>query len=131
VSEILEAAQGDLDKESGLLRAQFYDETSHRITSSTALLAAVAYRLATITHDTSESDRLLQWAHKARRAVFHSIDGDGILSLMPSLASEGSNDGVEIDAEAQSYLLMLAAAWRDCVCNRICLDVYLSEIRTS
>jgi hypothetical protein len=127
VYEVLNAAQGDQDEESGLFREHLYEEISHRITSSTALLAAVAYRWAIITHDSSRSEGLLRWAHKLRRTVFQSIDADGILSPVPSLASGGARDKVKIDAEGQSYLLMLAAAWRDCVCNGLCLDVYISE----
>jgi hypothetical protein len=131
VYEVLNTAQSDRDEESGLLREYFYDETSRLITSSTSLLAAVAYRLATITQDATNLDRILHWAHKARRRVFQHVDSDGILIPASSRASGVPRNGVEVDAEAQSYLLMLAAAWRDCVCKGLCLDVYRSETETS
>jgi rhamnogalacturonyl hydrolase YesR len=131
VFEILTAAVSDHDKESGLLHEQLGDETSSLMSSSTALFAAIVYRMASINADVFARNELLQWAHNARRTLSKSIGSDGALDRSPGSVGTKPHGKTAVDPEAQSYLLMLAAAWRDCVCNGMCLEAYLQEKEVS
>ncbi|PSS37321.1 hypothetical protein PHLCEN_2v798 [Hermanssonia centrifuga] len=78
--------------------------------SSTALLAATTYRLATITFDFS----LIEFANKAMDVIRRSVDDDGWLqnTVDPETFNTPSLPG-EHSPEGQAFVLLLHSAWRD------------------
>jgi len=76
--------------------------------ASTALLAAATLRYSLLTGDTQHDAAALQ----ALELVFSSIDEDGWLlnTVDPETWTMASQNGTH-SAEAQSFVLLLAAAW--------------------
>lgn len=86
------------------------DESSFVDTSSTALLAAVTYRMAVLTKDTSNVDA----ADKAFSYIKTQIDSNGWLAntVDPLTFTTPSASGSH-SPEGQAFVLLLQAAYRD------------------
>lgn len=98
--------------------------------TGTALLATVVYRMAIIDPERFAKKPYLAWAHEARRAVVQRVDKDGFVGSAAdasSVTAEGEDIAVLVSPRAQSSLLLLGTAWRDCVCRGVCLGDYLEE----
>ena len=121
IREILSAAMATDNDESGLLRNYLGDETWFGETSGTALLAAAAYRMGVFMEPGPTRETLLKWAHEKRKAVFHRVDGDGRAGPAVNPLKHDQREPLEgASPEGESFLLLMAAAWRDCICAKIC-----------
>ena len=94
----------------GTLYNYIDQNTSFADTSSTALLAAASYRLATITGD---------WTHvpaasKAFNLIKASLTDDGwLLNTVDPLTFNSPSASGTFSPEGQAFVLLLQAAWRD------------------
>ncbi|KAK3696349.1 hypothetical protein LTR37_018014 [Vermiconidia calcicola] len=122
ILEIIEAAMRNDDDDSGLLRNYLGGSTWFGETSGTALLAAAAYRMGmTMDRSTAERDRILKWADSKRKAVARHVDADGVAKPAVNSPKHGQREPLNgINPEGESFLLMMGAAWRDCVCSGGC-----------
>ena len=121
IGEILDGAIRTDDDDSLLLRNYLGDSEWFGETSGTALLAATAYRMAVLNPTTFSQPRYLHWAHQKRRAVLERVDKDGLASPTVNPLKHGSREPIRESPEGASFLLMLGAAWRDCVCSEVCV----------
>ena len=120
VLEILDAVVRTDDDESGLLRNYLGDKQWWGEVSGTALLAASAYRMVMYMDESPERTKLLQWAHKKRRAVVAHVH-DGLPS--PVVNPYAHNQELPHEGgtpEGEAFLLIMGAAWRDCICAGVC-----------
>lgn len=85
------------------------DPSTFTDTSSTALLAATTYRLATLTHDFTS----IPAANRALSLIQRSVNADGWLTgtVDPLKFHEPSAKG-EHSPEGQAFVLLLYAGWR-------------------
>ena len=120
IGEILDGAIRTDDDESGLLRNYLGDEGWFGETSGTALLAAVAYRMAVLNPAMFAQSKYVNWAHQKREAVLALVDENGYAFPAANPLKHDSKEPVKESAEGVSFLLMLGSAWRDCVCARAC-----------
>ncbi|KAI0352875.1 Six-hairpin glycosidase [Trametes cingulata] len=86
------------------------ESTSFADSSSTALLAAVTYRMATLTGDVSH----ISAANKAYNLIKASLDSDGWLlnTVDPETFNTPSQPGTH-SPEGQAFVLLLQSAFRD------------------
>lgn len=120
VLEILDGVIRTDDLGEGLLRNYLGDEGWFGETSGTALLAAVVYRMAVL-GALPERERYLFWADAKRRAVMERVDEDGVAKPAVNPLKHGQREPLMTGSpEGQSFLVMMAAAWRDCVCSGTC-----------
>lgn len=122
IAEIIDAAIRTDDHDSGLLRNYLGDDAWFGETAGTALIAAAAYRLAGFLEPgDGRRAKYAAWAGKKREAVFAHVDGDGIARPAVNSLKHGQREPFEgVNPEGESFLLLLAAAWRDCVCSEVC-----------
>ncbi|KAK0206262.1 Six-hairpin glycosidase [Desarmillaria ectypa] len=109
IGEILSTAW-EYQTDNGTLRNVIDDESTFADSSSTALFAAVTYRMAAYNNDTS----LIPKADKAFELIKGSIDDEGWLqdTVDPyTFTTATAVDGYS--PEGQAFVLLLAAAWRD------------------
>lgn len=121
IEEILEAVMRTDNDESGLLRNYLGDDSWFGEASGTALLAAAAFRQAAHLDSGLRREKLLTWAHRKRRAVIESTGHDGIAKPVVSPYKHDQREPLDGPSpEGESFLLLMAAAWRDCVCAKVC-----------
>lgn len=86
------------------------DPSTFPDSSSTALLAAVTYRLAVLTGDHSH----IAAADRALALIKQNVNSDGWLlhTVDPETFNTPSKSG-QFSPEGQSFVLLLHAAWRD------------------
>lgn len=120
IGEILDGAIRTDDHDSGLLRNYLGDSSWAGETSGTALLAATAYRLAVMSPDKFGQQHYTSWADQKRRAVFERVDEDGFVKPAVNPLKHDSREYIGNSPEGESFLLILGAAWRDCVCSGVC-----------
>ncbi|KAK0453338.1 Six-hairpin glycosidase [Armillaria borealis] len=109
IGEILSTAW-EYQADNGTLRNVIDDQSTFSDSSSTALLAAVTYRMAAYNNDTS----LIPKADKAFELIKGSIDDEGWLqdTVDPyTFTTATAVDGYS--PEGQAFVMLLAAAWRD------------------
>merc|ERR1712093_27654 len=110
ILEILNSSWNNLNRTNNLLPNYLEEPGTFSDAASTALMAAVSYRLAQLGIDKST----VGYANAARQAVFAGVDTTtGWLSPVVDpydWSREGSNS-----AEGQAFVLMLSAAHRDYV----------------
>jgi hypothetical protein len=75
------------------------------------------------------SPAVLEWAHKHRRDAFAATRDQDAFGKFAAYGLEADAHHKNA-AEAQSHVLLLAAAWRDCVCRGPCLADHLQETDT-
>ena len=109
------------EPESGLLRN--YITTSFPEAAGTAIIAASVYRWAVIAPEIFASSKYIGWADERRAAVVRTVDENSVLSpvVNPYDYAEDSPYGSP-SPEAQSFAVMLYAAFRDCVCAGHCAE---------
>lgn len=121
IGEILDGAiHTDDDDETGLLRNYFGDKDCFGETSGTALFAAATYRMAVLNPATFGQPKYLDWAHQKRQAVLNRIDENGYAYPAVNPLDHSSREPIKESAEGEAFLLILGAAWRDCVCAGVC-----------
>ena len=121
VLEILEAAIRIDDDESGMLRNYLASSTWKGEGAGTTLLTAAAYRMVMLMEPSPRRRQLLQWADRKRRIVAAHVNHDGI--ILPIVNPYGHNQELPLEGgspEAEAFLLLMGAAWRDCVCAGVC-----------
>ncbi|KIK70023.1 hypothetical protein GYMLUDRAFT_53143 [Collybiopsis luxurians FD-317 M1] len=109
---------------SGLLR-NYLDDVSgdghgYGETSGTALMASVAYRMVILRPDIFDVS-YINWAEGRRRTLGGHITANGTAS--PSVNPLNWDDTVPYTAgspEGQNFVVLMYAAWRDCVFAGIC-----------
>ncbi|KAK0242478.1 glycoside hydrolase family 105 protein [Armillaria nabsnona] len=109
IGEILSTAW-EYQADNGTLRNVIDDQSTFPDSSSTALLAAVTYRMAAYNNDTS----LIPNADKAFELIKGNIDDEGWLqgTVDPyTFTTATAVDGYS--PEGQAFVILLAAAWRD------------------
>ncbi|KAK5120800.1 hypothetical protein LTR85_005867 [Meristemomyces frigidus] len=120
VGEILDGAIETDDDESGLLRNYLGDDSWFGETSGTSLLTATAYRMAVLKPEVFGQQKYLSWADHKREAVIERVDDDGFAKPAVDPLKHSSRKPTESSPEGESFLLMMGAAWRDCVCAGVC-----------
>jgi hypothetical protein len=126
IREILDASMR-VPADGGLLRNYLDDTTWFGETSGSALLASVAYRLATLsssssllgasTLSTTVHQKYLQWAEQIRK----TLRRDGHITrgiATPAINPLGWGDRQKFtkgSPEGQNFVILMYAAWRDCV----------------
>ncbi|KAK5116211.1 hypothetical protein LTR62_008537 [Meristemomyces frigidus] len=121
IGEILDGAiRTDDDVESGLLRNYLGQSSWFGETSGTALLTATVYRMAVLNPTVFAKPRYLDWANAKRANVAARVDEDGFAKPAVNPHKHSSREPVSETAEGASFLLMMGAAWRDCICKGVC-----------
>lgn len=120
IGEILDGAIKSDNDDSGLLRNYLGDDSWFGETSGTTLLAAAAYRIAVLNPSRFGQEKYLTWADRKRAAALERVDDDGFAKPAVNPLKHGSREPVESSPEGESFLLMMASAWRDCVCAGVC-----------
>jgi len=108
INEILEASWAHQTLDGGL-RNVIDDPTSFVDTASTALMASVSYRMATINKTTV----FVPAANRALKLIQENVDAQGWLgnTTNPYTFSEQLKEG-EHSPEGQAFVLLLHAAWQ-------------------
>lgn len=127
IREIIDASMR-VQTDGGLLRNYLDDSSWFGETSGSALLASVAYRLATLSStssllggsklSTSNHQKYIQWAEEIRKTF--GSDGhitlDGIATPAVNPFEWGSREQyTKGSPEGQNFVILMYAAWRDCV----------------
>ena len=115
ICEILGGAMG-AERERGLVRNYVDDGTWFGEAAGTALLGAVAYRVAVLVPE-GELEAYAGFGDECRRAVAGCVDaGSGIVApTVDALRHDCRTPLRTGSAEAQSFVVLLYAAWRDYV----------------
>ncbi len=98
-----------------LLRNYLDDGSWFGELSGTALLAATAYRAAALAPETGAfpAARYGAWADAKRRAVAARVGPDGLLAPVVNPLDWGDRTPASESPEAQSFAVLLLAAYRD------------------
>ncbi|GAB7360582.1 hypothetical protein MBLNU230_g0465t1 [Neophaeotheca triangularis] len=123
VLEILDGAiRTDDDWESGLLRNYLGDDSWFGEVSGTALLASTVLRMAGLgALPEGDREKYLAWAGAKRDAVLQRVDGSGVAKPAVNPLKHGSREPLMTGSpEGQSFLVIMSAAWRDCICKGLC-----------
>lgn len=120
ILEILDGVIRTDDDESGLLRNYLGEGDWAGETSGTALLTAAAYRMAVQMPRIFAQAKYLDWADRKRKAVFEHVGEHGHAYPAVNPLNHKQREPILQSPEGASFVLMLGAAWRDCVCAGIC-----------
>ena len=122
ITEILEGAMRTDDHPSDLLRNYLGDDTWFGETSGTTFIAATAYRMAMFIEPSDPArEKILVWADQKRKAVTANVDEDGIARPAVNPLKHDQREPLEGPSpEGEAFLLLMGAAWRDCVCANVC-----------
>ncbi|KAK8214635.1 hypothetical protein IWZ01DRAFT_450606 [Phyllosticta capitalensis] len=118
VKRILDAAicLDDAEPAEPLLRNYLNDSSWFGDAAGTALLAAAAYRAVVLDEATFPSDVYAAWADEKREAVEAVVDPQtGIVGSVVNPLGWGDRTPAEKSPEAQSFAIMMLAAYRDYV----------------
>ncbi|KAL7940248.1 Six-hairpin glycosidase-like protein [Trichoderma barbatum] len=118
VQEILDGAMAS-GLDNGLLRNYLNDNSWFGDVSGTALLSAVAYRMA-VNDPGMFPQRYIDWAD-ANRASLSTKGGNGVFS--PAVNPYGWLDRTPYTSgspEGQAFIVYLYTAYRDCINTKIC-----------
>jgi hypothetical protein len=88
--------------------------------SGTGMLSAVAYRMRTI-DPTMFGNKYVKWADANRKTIATHVNGTGIVA--PAINPLNWGDQTPFTSgspEGQSFTVLLAAAYRDCVNAKLC-----------
>ncbi|KAI0098528.1 hypothetical protein GGR51DRAFT_538047 [Nemania sp. FL0031] len=114
IRDILDAAIA-IDKaepDEPLLRNYLNDTSWFGELSGTTLLAATTYRMAKLAPGTF-GDKYVAWAKGKRKEVVERINNDGLLSPVINPLDWGDRTPGTASPEAQSFAVLLFAAYRD------------------
>ena len=138
IRQILDASMR-VPADGGLLRNYLDDPTWFGETSGSALLASVAYRLATLSSTSSllgasklstfDHQKYIQWAEQIRKTFGCDghITSDGIATpAVDPLEWDDREKYTKGSPEGQNFVILMYAAWRDCVKAQVrgCKAVY-------
>lgn len=128
IQEILDAAQ-EAPTVNGLLINYWNDGANEDglgfgETSGTSLLAYVAYRMAVLRPvglSQQKASRYVAWADQVRKTLGRHVTSTGVVgpAVDPYNPRDASPDTTG-SAEGQSIVVLMYAAWRDCVLARVC-----------
>ncbi|OAA74265.1 Six-hairpin glycosidase [Akanthomyces lecanii RCEF 1005] len=120
IKEILDGAMLSGREDLGLLRNYLNDAGWFGEVSGTALLSAVAYRMA-VNDPAMFPQKYIDWADQNRRALGHQQGGDGVVvPAVNPLAWKDRNKYYGGSPEGQAFMVNLYTAYRDCVNKGIC-----------
>lgn len=115
----------------------FQKPTTPGETSGTALLGAIAYRMAMLQNasDPVAAQRYVTFAHSARHILAQHVDRLGHVSPAVDPLDPRPEAAISVDAKesfnalGESAFLLMTVAWRDCVCtkNPFCIAQYTAE----
>ena len=88
--------------------------------AGTALVTSAMYRLAVLMPEQFDTPRYLDWAHTNFAVVVKHVDGNGRVGPVASVDGVPSKHAAEQTSEGQSMVILMYAAWRDCVRARVC-----------
>lgn len=110
-----------VEPRTGLLRNYISTASSFPEAAGTAMIAANVYRLAVLAPEIFAQSKYLIWADTARAAVFKDVGSDGTLKpvVNPYKYTENTPYG-DVSPEAQSFVVLLYVAYRDCICADYC-----------
>ncbi|KAJ6782467.1 hypothetical protein PWT90_04831 [Aphanocladium album] len=120
IKEILDGAMLSHRDSNGFLRNYLNDDSWFGEASGTALLAAVAYRMAVNDPDMFPQ-KYIDWADKSRKSIGPQQEEDGIVA--PTVNPLGWKDRNKFYAgspEGQAFVVNLYTAYRDCVDKNVC-----------
>ncbi|KAL6881717.1 hypothetical protein HDV57DRAFT_497127 [Trichoderma longibrachiatum] len=120
IKEILDGAMQAGSDGGGLLRNYLNDASWFGEISGTAVLSAVAYRMA-VNDPAMFPQSYVAWADANRRTLATKQDGDGLFS--PAVNPYDWHDRDEYTAgspEGQAFAVYLYTAYRDCVNAGVC-----------
>ncbi|KAI8939932.1 hypothetical protein NX059_003659 [Plenodomus lindquistii] len=102
---------------SGLLRNYLDDDEWFGEVAGTALMAAAVLRLGALEGEMFGGDEYMRWAVRKGRAVEKCVDADtGVVAPVVNSLTEGQRNPLEgVNPEAQAFVVLLFAAWRDAV----------------
>ncbi|KAI5364905.1 Putative six-hairpin glycosidase superfamily, glycosyl hydrolase, family 88 [Septoria linicola] len=142
IGEILQAAMNS-PKDKRLLRNYLNDTTWFGEVSGTAILTATVYRVAAMQEEASAlfsgqapkvkkshpgiqkpvSNKMLSWADENLKAIAAQVQNNGLASPVVNPLGWGDRKlFTKGSPEGESFLIMLYAAWRDCVKAGACED---------
>lgn len=102
------------EPDTGLLRN--YITSSFPEAAGTAIITASVYRWVVIAPEIFANSKYISWADARRAAVVRSIDANGVLGPVVNPYSHAENCPLDGPSpEAQSFGVMLYAAFRGCV----------------
>ena len=118
IKEILDGAMAS-GKDSGLLRNYLNDGSWFGEVSGTAMLAAVAYRMA-VNDPGMFGQQYISWADSNRQAVAQHQNGDILSPAVDPYAWGDRTPYTSGSPEGQAFAVYLYTAFRDCVGAGIC-----------
>ncbi|KAF2824786.1 hypothetical protein CC86DRAFT_419988 [Ophiobolus disseminans] len=106
---------------SGLLRNYIVTSSSFPEAAGTAMIVANIYRMAVLSPEVFAIARYLAWADARRKDVVKAVGSNGVLRpvINPYKYTENTPYG-DTSPEAQSFLVLMYAAYRDCICAGYC-----------
>lgn len=120
IKEILDCAMGSDTGDKGLLRNYLDDGSWFGEISGTAVLSAVAYRMA-VNDPSMFPQAYIDWADRNRQALSHQQGGDGV--FVPAVNPYNWHDRNPYyngSPEGQAFTVYLYTAYRDCVEHSVC-----------
>ena len=88
--------------------------------AGTALVTSAVYRLAVLYPEHFCQSAYLLWAQSDLDAVVRQIDDHGRVRSVPSVDGVPSKYAAQQTSEGQSMVILMYAAWRDCVKAGVC-----------
>lgn len=120
IKEILDGAMLSGRDETGFLRNYLNDGSWFGEASGTALLSAVAYRMA-VFDPAMFPQKYIDWADKGRKSMGPQQGQDGVVvPTVNPLAWKDRNKFYGGSPEGQAFLVNLYTAYRDCVNKNVC-----------
>lgn len=119
IQEILDGAMS-AGSDGGLLRNYLDDSSWFGEVSGTAMLSAVAYRMA-VNSPSQFTQKYVQWADANRKALAKHVGGNGLFS--PTVDPYNWKDKTPYTSgspEGQAFTVYLYTAYRDCVNAKVC-----------
>lgn len=114
------------DPETGLIR-NYLDGSQHPSAeyafgdvAGTALMSSAVYRLAVLQPSIFGGSSHLSWANQNRKAVLKFVDCNGKVSQVADIHHVPSMIVANETSEAQSMVILMYSAWRDCKAADIC-----------
>jgi len=113
--DILDAAIQADTHGSGLLRNYLDDESWFGEVAGTALMTATVFRVAVLEPEIFQAVKYTAWAERKVEAIGRHVDSEtGIAAPVVNSLKEGQRTPLDgINPEAQAFVVLMFAAWRD------------------
>lgn len=124
VKEIVDGAlRVGVESRTGLLRNYISSPSTFPEAAGTVMIAANIYRLAVLAPDVFATSEYLTWADQARAAVIKTVGSSGVLKPVINPYKYVENTAYSgTSPEAQSFGVLMYAAYRDCICSGYCKE---------